>query len=185
MWSGALTPSTRTTTALAAMNNVTANFPVERLWEKYSFDPLNGKFHKRTASGKAIKGWWSGRGFCLQLPSWNGRKITTSYGRAVNAWVAGEWAPDCVDHIDRNPSNNRAWNLRLATIRGNSWNTKKFTGALKPYSNQKGQKRWRAAIRVEGKQHHLGYYSSEEKASSAYWDEYTRRFGGTTSKDLS
>ena len=67
-----------------------------------------------------------------------------------------------VDHIDGNPSNNKKNNLRLARPQTNARNSSK------PKSNKSGHigvsfdsvnNRWRATIKVDRKQIHLGRFS--------------------------
>jgi hypothetical protein len=77
----------------------------------------------------------------------------------------------CIDHINGNPSDNRLENLRLATRSENRCNSKKprtNTSGLKgAFWNKKTQK-WKAQIRILGRQKHLGYFLTAEEAHAAY-----------------
>lgn len=68
-----------------------------------------------------------------------------------------------IDHIDRNPLNNSADNLRLATRQQNVWNTNS-----KGYYLDKRDGRFYSDIMVNHKKIHLGGFDTEEKASEAY-----------------
>ena len=70
-----------------------------------------------------------------------------------------------IDHIDRNPSNNRLDNLRLATRSQNC--TNKITCSASGYRGVKKHhkgKRWQACIQRK----HLGYFSTKEEAALAF-----------------
>lgn len=75
-----------------------------------------------------------------------------------------------VDHIDRNPRNNKWANLRLASQQCNSRNCgtpKDNTSGVKGVSwCIRGQK-WRAHVSVSGKYRSLGYYESFDNAVCA------------------
>jgi hypothetical protein len=74
-----------------------------------------------------------------------------------------------IDHINHNTLDNRSCNLRLADNRFNQWNQKRQTSSKYPgVSRHKAAKKWEAYIRIDGKQHHLGYFKSEESAYEAY-----------------
>ena len=66
-----------------------------------------------------------------------------------------------VDHIDRNPLNNRIENLRIASKTQNEWNKQKL-GCN--FENGK----WRARIKDNGRSIHLGMFDTKEEAQSAY-----------------
>ena len=165
-------PAPWTTKPVAAMKSVTSSYPVERLWELYSLDPFRGRLHN-LRTGKPLMGWNAGRGFNTSVPLAPGKKVQANYGRFVYAWCTGTWPPDVVDHIDRNPTNNKPWNLRAVSVRENSHNSSTFTGAS--YNKRTGK--WRSFIRDNGKQVFLGYYNTQKEAQHAYWSEHTRRFG--------
>jgi len=75
-----------------------------------------------------------------------------------------------VDHINGIRDDNRLENLRYCTNRQNSTfyflnkeTTSSYIGVFKSSKNK-----WRASIRVKGKQYNLGNYSSELEASEVY-----------------
>lgn len=69
----------------------------------------------------------------------------------------------CIDHINRDRSDNRIENLRLVTISENGFNR-----GAKGYHWNSSEKKWKAAIRLNGVTTHLGYFSSEDDARQAY-----------------
>lgn len=108
----------------------------------------------------------------------------TSYYTHNLAWVIihGEWPTEFVDHINGDPSDNRACNLRLATMRENNRN-------VRPRSNNTSGKsgvhwsarkqKWVANIWLGKRLKHLGQHDSKEAAVEAriiaereYWGEF-------------
>lgn len=77
-----------------------------------------------------------------------------------------------VDHIDGDGLNNRRENLRAITPKQNRQaGRKKRIGCASKFrgvSWYKRIKKWQAAICVDGKDHHLGYFNSERGAAQAY-----------------
>jgi len=89
------------------------------------------------------------------------------------AWlfVNGEFAQGNIDHINRNKSDNRIANLRLASPEQNAQNrlkNSKNTSGYKGVTWHKRDAKWQAAITVKGKVIHLGYFARVEDAYSAY-----------------
>jgi len=87
------------------------------------------------------------------------------------AWmyVHGKFPSHEIDHIDRDPSNNKIANLRLATHAQNSRNTPKRrtnTSGFKGVTRH--QKRWKATIQHDGEQIHIGVFDSAKEAYAAY-----------------
>ena len=76
-----------------------------------------------------------------------------------------------VDHINRNPADNRISNLRLATPSENAQNSgvrRDNKSGVRGVSWYSQTQKWMAKITVNGKQKGLGYYKSLEDAKNAY-----------------
>jgi hypothetical protein len=76
-----------------------------------------------------------------------------------------------VDHENRDKSDNRRHNLRLATHHQNSANQDrkgKTKGVIFTKKTPNSSGRWRARIRYHGKLIHLGYHATEAEAAAAY-----------------
>ena len=98
--------------------------------------------------------------------------------RLVWLYVHGDPMPDCIDHIDGNPLNNRFSNLRASTKAQNCANMRlrdANTSGVKGVGPYKG--RWRARIMVNFKDHHLGYFDTLEEAAKARFDAAVRLHG--------
>jgi hypothetical protein len=141
---------------------------VELLWEKYSYNPFTGKFHS-TKTKKVIQGNKTKRNQLNLRITWDKHSYSTSYGRAVFAFIKGEWATHQTDHIDRNAFNNCPWNLREVTGRQNIQNRGNFGGTWVARCNA-----WQAQIRINGKVKWLGYHRTQEEAVAAYWQAVER-----------
>jgi len=97
--------------------------------------------------------------------------VTYQLSRLIWTWHYGGISHEMeVDHIDRNPSNNRIENLRLATQAQNEYNKPR-----RGCSFENGK--WRASIYDHGKNVYLGLYDTPEEASAAYW-EYANKLHG-------
>ena len=90
--------------------------------------------------------------------------------RVVWAMHNGEWPKGQIDHINGDRSDNRIENLRDVDAFQNSQNSRLRTDNTSgtpgvTFFKERGQ--WTARICVNGKRHHLGYFSSAEDASKA------------------
>lgn len=73
-----------------------------------------------------------------------------------------------VDHINRNPLDNRTRNLRVVTRSQNARNQgprtgRKYCGVY--FDNNQGK--WRARIRVDKRAYHIGWFQTETEAGEA------------------
>jgi len=87
--------------------------------------------------------------------------------RIIWLWVTGEWPKFGVDHQNGCGLDNRFENLRDVTSSVNSQNrrlgVRNKSGHLGVSWNS-NIKKWKSAIVVQGKLHHLGYYTNKEDA---------------------
>jgi hypothetical protein len=87
------------------------------------------------------------------------------------AWflATGE-QPPLIDHINGNKTDNRLKNLRPISKSGNAQNMRKISIRNKTgYLGVSVRKnKFHAAIKVNGKQMHLGYYDTPEEAHKVY-----------------
>jgi hypothetical protein len=107
----------------------------------------------------------------------NGAHYKKSWRKPIHRLVAVQFVPNpegkpFVDHIIRgyvNRSDNRAINLRWATVSQNQQNQ----DAKGCYFN-KPMMKWQARIRIGGVQKHLGYYDTEAGARAVYLEAKMR-----------
>ncbi|MEX3315676.1 HNH endonuclease [Sulfitobacter sp. PS-8MA] len=91
--------------------------------------------------------------------------------RVIWTIVTGTWPGSEVDHIDGDRANNSWQNLRLVTSSQNKMNRgvqRNSTSGHKGVGFHKASGRWRAYIKVLGKQRHLGHFDTMEGACEAY-----------------
>jgi len=89
------------------------------------------------------------------------------------AWlyVYGVWPTKSLDHVDRNPLNNRIANLREATFEENRQNLGKVASNTSGYigvTYNKACRKWQASIGCAGKKFYLGLFALPEHAHAAY-----------------
>jgi len=120
--------------------------------------------------------WYAHKeGGCFYAVRMEGRKMVYMHRR-----IMGE--PTClVDHVRvRETLDNRRSNLRLATKQQNNWNcghNRKNTSGYKGVAWHKGDKRWRAYVKVDGQQKFIGNFMSREDAANARDDAARKLFG--------
>ena len=147
-----------------------ASLTPELLHELFSYDPETGCFtRKKTSNPKrwpigSVCGWVSGCGY--RVLNVRGRHV---YEHRAAFLMTHGYLPEAIDHVDRNPLNNRIDNLRASN--------KSLNGANRPKqaNNTSGHKgvtkhwrKWIAQIHVGGKNRYLGIYDTPEQAHAAY-----------------
>lgn len=105
---------------------------------------------------------------------------------ALHRLIAGAGDRDKVDHINGDPLDNRACNLRFyirGQNRANAGPSRTFgrTSRYKGVSWASTKNKWLANIHIEGKTYYLGRYAEEKDAARAYnvaaleaWGEFAR-----------
>lgn len=167
----------------------------ERLKELVSYDPETGKFTwiRREGHSASVRRWnarWAGReagshhcrGYmriCIDSVDYKAHHLVWLY-------VYGTFPSCIIDHENRDASDNRIANLRLATASQN--------GANKGVSraNRSGAKgvcwhatlrKWQAEIRVNGRKVYLGVFSEIDAARAAYEAAANLYFGQFAASD--
>jgi hypothetical protein len=118
----------------------------------------------------------------------NGKRKNHYVHRLVAVAFVANTDPECrmqVDHIDGVRVHNLASNLRWVTRSENMMNSRgrlSFAGSTpsskyKGVSFHKGRGKWRVSIKADGKQQHLGLFSSELEAARAYDAAALEMFG--------
>ena len=106
---------------------------------------------------------------CLGRPVIYIRLDDRMYNEHVLIWVYhhDDWPENEIDHIDRNPINNKIENLREATHgenaqnRGLQSNNKSGHPGVGWFARTN---KWRVRIKIDRKEHHLGYFEEYEEA---------------------
>jgi HNH endonuclease/AP2 domain len=157
----------------------------EYLHQLFTLDPSGALIRKTRTSARARVGQQAGNlnGGYLHV------KIDGSLymaHRIVWMMATGEDPADKhIDHINRNPLDNRVENLRPATRAENLWNTgirATNRSGHKGVSWEAARGKWRARIRVGGKQQSLGLFIALDDARKAYADAASAYHGGFAGK---
>jgi hypothetical protein len=158
------------------------------IMRKLNYDPQSGIFtwkdgaHRRTdLVGKeagTVRSGTVGNGGGYRVIGVDGRNYLAH--RLAWLFVHGEFPPvgRIVDHINGERDDNRIKNLRLADVRQNGWNRNNIGRPVAKGVRQiKKTGKWSAHIKVFGRQLHLGTFSTESDARTAYATAAERHFG--------
>tara|TARA_R110000796_G_scaffold103708_1_gene213138 strand:+ start:133 stop:600 length:468 start_codon:yes stop_codon:yes gene_type:complete len=131
--------------------------------DSLTYDPDTGLFKWLTITGTKKRGWFVGwknkRGYCsIEV---NGKKLLAH--RLAWYLMKGKMPENIIDHIDRNPSNNKLDNLRVSTHRGNTLNSARYDNSKN--ASQMSNGRWRSYYTYRGKKEHLGVFGTEKEAA--------------------
>jgi hypothetical protein len=152
----------------------------ERVRELLDYNPLTGVFVWRVSPCNNTPA-----GSIAGANSEGYRLIRIDGGRYKGhqlAWLymTGSWPASQVDHRDWNRGNNCWSNLRLATGSQNKANMGKRAdnkSGYKGVSWYPTTQKWVAQICCRGERKTLGYFTTPEKAHSAYCEAAERLFG--------
>jgi hypothetical protein len=108
--------------------------------------------------------WYVSGGYIIYQPVINGKRINVRLHRLIMNCPENM----LVDHINREPLDNRKSNLRIVTEQenlNNKGNYKNNTSGMKGVAFNKSRNRWRAIISVgDGKQRTIGSFKTKEEA---------------------
>lgn len=149
----------------------------KRLKELLHYDPETGTFTWKVRTSNRVRvGDIAGSRHSTNGGKYVAKKVRVdgvTYLAHRLAWfyMYGIWPSGDTDHMDRNPLNNSAHNLRCATRKQNvenasmrADNTSGFRGVC--FIPKTG--RWFAQIRHNRVQVNIGYFDTPEEASAAY-----------------
>lgn len=138
--------------------------------EKLDYNPENGEFRRKKDCWRWRKGELVG---CENSDGYRviylGNKLFLAH-RIVFLLENGVFPEGQVDHIDRNPRNNRRNNLRLVTASQNTQNTRGHKDSitrLKGVFPVKGTKWFRGRYMKKGKIYELGFFETAIQAYNA------------------
>ncbi len=142
----------------------TAKLTAERARELLDYDPETGVLRWKSKVSVSVK-VGAVAGHIQKLKNgkryWRIRIDYTNYQLHRVIWliVYGRWCSGQIDHIDGNGLNNKLSNIREVTNKENARNirrTSRNTSGATGVCWNKKNKRWRAAIVVDGVKKHLG-----------------------------
>jgi AP2 domain. len=143
----------------------------ERLVELLHYNSITGVFTWRKSRGRASAlspaGADNGRGY-IQIKV-DGKKYYAH--RLAFLYMIGEFPPEDVDHINGIKHDNRWENLRACSRSENLYNTqvrRDNSAGVKGVDWDKQRGKYVARIKINGRQTHLGRFSSLDEAKKAY-----------------
>lgn len=143
----------------------------DRLRELFEYDGKRGVLLWRTKKGTAMAGDVAG---CTKLKGYvyisiDGKDFAAH--RLIWIWANGDIPSGVqIDHINRNPEDNRLENLRKATHNQNAQNKNRLPNNTSGQTGvvwHKNQKKWLAVIKFMGKRIYLGSFEKFDDAVAA------------------
>ena len=151
---------------------------------KLNYDPITGDFTWKFRAGSTKNGKAAGtinsKGYRKISQVIDKKKYQLRAHRLAWFITHNELPKQQIDHIDEDKLNNAISNLRSCTQSQNKMNQGKYannTSGFKGVSwHRKGQK-WMASVRINGKNKHLGLFTTAESASAVYEAKAKEGFG--------
>jgi hypothetical protein len=135
-----------------------SDFSAERFWRAW-----NARYAGKPAGSKS-------KGYLVVCFRENGERRRISVHRLIWVLVHGRWPSVEIDHRDGDRANNELKNLREATHAENCQNTPSSLtkGTVFDAATIRLRRRFRAFIKVDGKQRWLGAFATRDEAHAAY-----------------
>lgn len=105
--------------------------------------------------------------------------------RVIYLMMTGQWPTQQIDHINRDPSDNRWCNLRAVSPRENIINRRSYktrpdnTSGYVGVSFMRQNKKWKAVLNTNGNRRYLGIFATAEEAANARSHAQHELSGGT------
>ena len=145
----------------------------KRLHELLTYNMETGEFvwlvNRGTIKAGASAGTYTSNGLGYRQICVDGHVYIAH--RLAWLYVYGVWPSHAIDHINGNPSDNRIKNLRNVSLLVNQQNQKKAHRSnrhSKLIGASLSKNKFRARIKINGKDVHLGTFSTQELAHAAY-----------------
>jgi len=135
------------------------------------------KYFKNPNYAKSWNTRWAGKEALTAINRKKSGQISRLDGKLLNkdyythriAWLIyyGEWPKNQIDHINQDPTDNRIENLRDVTQAENQKNRTLYNNNTTGYLGvSKHHGKYRARIRINNIDKHLGYYDTAEEAAA-------------------
>lgn len=165
-------PTTETVRALLGYDPETGVFvwrerPI-RIGKERSDKCWNARFAGKVAGRLSLSGYWD---IAIHSKLYRAHRLAWFY-------VHGQWPPDQIDHINRNRSDNRISNLRLATGTQNQGNRdvdRANKSGFKGVSWNRRRNKWVAQL--GGARRYLGQFDNPKLAAKIYNEAAKEYFG--------
>lgn len=160
---------------------MTGELTQERLKELLSYDPDTGVFTRLSVPTKQ-KHWLGQKAGNVNALGYERASVDGKVyrmHRLAFLYMTGSWPAGEVDHINGNKADNRWSNLRSVSTRQNLIN-RLIKGKSSPYpgvSFHKKSGRWYAHVTQDSVNRHVGSFSSEREAYTAYLMEIAESHG--------
>lgn len=147
---------------------VTTKMMYELVRKLFDYNPETGVVTRKIttssrAQAGAIVGSRNTQGYLMvNIKNTDGQRLYYVH-RIIWLWMTGEW-PTCIDHINRNPSDNRWENLRDVSYSENTHNKPVTSGVY--WANR--DKVWVATIQVKGNKYYVGQSKDRSEAEAMY-----------------
>lgn len=146
-----------------------------------------GTWNTRYAGKLAGRKWVREDGYSKIYVAVLGKRVLAH--RLIWLLVTGAWPDGHIDHVNNNSLDNRWSNLRVVTGGQNSRNLSKSrantSGVTGVSKTPRGGDKWRARVKFEGKEYHLGCFEDIKDAEAAVEEFYKKRgFSATHGKQL-
>lgn len=156
-----------------------SNLTAARLRELLSYDPLTGELIRRSDGSTATRA--HSRGYL----SVSVDSVSHLAHRLAWLYMTGSWPREQIDHVNGTRTDNRFANLRDVSASVNYQNKRSAISSnrscgLLGVTWDASRGKWKAAIRVDGRNRFLGRFDRPDEAHATYLDAKRRMHPGCT-----